>query len=140
VGAIHRANVAGGEIGKRMQEGKVTRVEGNLLQMTGHVWVISTVEHWHYWHWQGRKLESHDILGYDVRRKERRRDGGKGANGDESFKGERGEMWHLVAVAKLQLIQSPPNDQRTKPERDTSEYAEQKSRMNFWHVRPREAN
>jgi len=39
-------------------------------------------------------------------------------------------MWHPVAVAKRQLIQSPPGDQRTKPERDSSEYAKQKSRMN----------
>jgi hypothetical protein len=53
-------------LGKGMQEGKVTRVEvdGDLLQMTGHVWVISPVEHWQGW----RKLESHDILGYDVKR------------------------------------------------------------------------
>jgi hypothetical protein len=65
VGAIHQANAAGGELGKGMQEGKVTRVEveGDLLQMTGHVWVISPVEDW-----EGRKFESHDILGYDVRR------------------------------------------------------------------------
>jgi hypothetical protein len=59
VGAIYQAKVAGGEVGKGMQEGKVTRVqvEGDLLQMTGHVWVISPVEHQ-----QGGKLESHDIL------------------------------------------------------------------------------
>jgi hypothetical protein len=31
-------------------------------------------------------------------------------------------MWHLVAVAKVQLIQSPPGDQRTNPARDPSEY------------------
>ena len=60
VGAIYQANVAGGQLGKGMQEGKVTRVEveGCLLEMTGHVWVISAVEDWEGW-----KLESHDILG-----------------------------------------------------------------------------
>jgi hypothetical protein len=73
VGAIHQANVAGREIGKGMEEGKVTgvEVEGDLLQMTGHVWVISPVE-------QGWEIESHDILRYDVRRLIR--DEGKGAN------------------------------------------------------------
>jgi hypothetical protein len=75
VGAIYQANVAGGELGKVMQEGKVTRVEveGGLLQVTGHVWVISAVEEW--------KLESHDILGEGVTlgRKERRGEKGKGA-------------------------------------------------------------
>ena len=81
VGAIYQANVAGGEHGKSLQEGKVTRVEveGDLLQMTGHVWVISPVKHW-----QGWKLESHDILRYDsrrlLRRKERRLEKGKGVN------------------------------------------------------------
>ena len=67
VGAIYQANVAGGELGKGMEEGKVTRVEveGDLLEMTGHVWVISPVEDWH---WQVWKLESHDILGSAVRR------------------------------------------------------------------------
>jgi len=60
VGAIYQAIVAGGVLGKGMQEGKVTRVEveGDLLQMMGHVRVISAVEDW-----QGWKLESHDILG-----------------------------------------------------------------------------
>jgi len=60
VGAIHQANVARGELGNGMQENNVTRVEveEDLLQMTGHVWVISPVEHW-----QGWKLESHDIPG-----------------------------------------------------------------------------
>jgi hypothetical protein len=47
VGAIYQAKVVGGELGKGMQEGKVIRVEveGGLLQMTGHVWVISAVKH-----------------------------------------------------------------------------------------------
>ena len=64
VGAIYQANIAGGEIEKGMQEGKVTRVEvwGDLLQMTGHIRVISHVEHR-----QGWKHESHDILGHDAR-------------------------------------------------------------------------
>jgi len=63
VSAIYQANVARREIGKGMEEGKVTgvEVEGDLLQMTGHVWVISPVE-------QGWEIESHDILRYDVRR------------------------------------------------------------------------
>jgi hypothetical protein len=62
VGAIYQAIVAGGVLGKGMQEGKVTRVEveGDLLQMMGHVRVISAVEDWA--DWQGWKLESHDIL------------------------------------------------------------------------------
>jgi len=65
VGAIYQTSVAGGELGKGMEEGKITgiEVEGDLLQMTGHIWVISPVEDQ-----QGWKLESHDILGYDVRR------------------------------------------------------------------------
>jgi hypothetical protein len=48
-----------------MQEGNITRVEveRDLLKMTGHVWVISPVEHW-----QGWKLESHDILGYEIKK------------------------------------------------------------------------
>ena len=39
LGTIYQVNVAGGELEKGMLEGKVTRVkvEGCLLQMTGHV-------------------------------------------------------------------------------------------------------
>lgn len=67
------------------------------------------------------------VLRYEERR-------GEGRRGRE--RSERGGMWHLVAVAKRELIQSPLGDQQTKPERDRSEHA----RMNSGTVRPREAN
>ena len=78
VGAIYQANVAGGGIGKGMQEGKVTRVEvwGDLLQVTRHVRIISPVEHR-----QGWKLESHDILGHDVRGLLGGKEGRRGSEG-----------------------------------------------------------
>lgn len=44
-----------------MQEGEVTgvKVEGDKLELTGHIWVVSPVE-------EGGKFESHNIVCYDV--------------------------------------------------------------------------
>ena len=53
---IYHASVVRERLGENMWDGKVVgvKVETNILQMTGHIWVVSAVE-------QGFELENHGI-------------------------------------------------------------------------------